>query len=491
MKLLFICQDGVQPSGVATYGYSILEEFPEARLLLLNADETPLAATKDIEAQLSLLPTERSHDVQAVAKAIDENVRRMGSGVTILPNTGDTSWAATEKWLSTIDVELRERIRVLGIVHSDMDTQYNLAVQYSRLSPVWVGVSHRCACVLHDRVSEQGVLVFEVPYPISIPKQFRGSVYKGPIRLAYVGRLEEDQKRVSRLPGLFRELMRLECDFEVTLVGDGPERKALEEAVNLKGIDLAGRVSFTGSVGRERINEIWRDNDVCLLVSAYEGLPLTLLESMAAGVCPVVMEMDSGVSDLIVDDECGYVVSQGDVAAMAECIFTLANNRTKVNEYGRAARKRVSDRFSSEKHFSKLESVIAELWNRPAPEVKNVVSNPVSDSVRALVAQAVHADGQIAVYGAGMFGRKVIDECVASGYPMCAWFDSDVSNSGREYNGVTCREPEDVTNFPDAVFVVGSCEFAEEITERIVREFDALRLKHPSIVSLYGRRGAC
>ena len=483
MTPIFICQDGVQPSGVATYGYAVLRRFPASRMLLLNAADMPPAAPRELTAQILLLPEARSHDPAAVAQALGEIVSECSGPVVILPNTGDTPWTATAELLRMASPALRERVRVLGIVHSDMETQYALATQYRPISPLWIGVSRRCTVELRRRLNADEQVVHELPYPIAVPDESLRAG-EGPLRIAYVGRLEEPQKRVSRLVPLFAELVRRGVDFAATVVGDGPAAADFDRVLTAAGPEVGARVRRVGALGRDGIDEIWRMHDVALLVSAFEGLPLALLEAMAAGVCPVVMAIESGLDELLSDGAEGRVVPQGDIPAMAEVLAVLALDRAMLRRMGEAARRRVQERFSPEAHFASLSAILAKLAQTTVPDASTLAPDPTATAVQRVVDAAAASGRSVAVFGAGMIGRKVVDACFARGLRIGGWFDSDASRAGTTYRGVVCESPKSVVAWPESVFIAASLQFAPAMVARIETEFGSAGRKRPTIITL-------
>ena len=479
--LLYIGQDGLCPSGVTTFGCSLLQQEPTARMLLLNADQAPLIVPANDAARIVTVPGALSHDPSAVARAICDIAARAEGPLTILPNTGDTPWAAVAEFLRTAPDSLRERVRVLGIVHSDMESQYALAECYRTIAPIWIGVSRRCADELRRRVGGKKVVVHELPYPIAIPPA-APRLEGGPLRLAYVGRLEEPQKRVSRLVPLFSELVRRGVDFAATVVGDGPAAEDLDRALSAAGPEVLSRVRRTGVLGRAAVDEVWRNNDVTLLVSAFEGLPLALLESMAAGVCPVAMAIESGLDELTGGGVSGRVVPQGDTTAMAEVLAELARDRALLRRMGEAARCRVHERFSPEAHFASLSAILAQLAQTTVPDASALAPDPTAEAVRRAVDEAAARGRPMAVFGAGMIGRKVIDACCARGLRVDGWFDSDARRAGMIYRGLVCETPNTVVACAESVFIAASLQFAPAMVARIEAEFASSDRMRPTII---------
>jgi glycosyltransferase involved in cell wall biosynthesis len=122
------------------------------------------------------------------------------------------------------------------------------------------------------------------------------------------------------------------------LVGDGPERAALEA--------LGGRwVHFTGA--RSDVPEILAALDAFVLSSDTEGLPLSLLEAMAAEL-PVVCT-DVGGIGAVLDPTTGWLVPAGDAAALTRAFERLRDEPATREALGAAARARVCERYSLER----------------------------------------------------------------------------------------------------------------------------------------------
>src|SRR5581483_5821005 len=470
--LLYICQDGDHPSGVATYGFSLLRHRPDARMLLLNADGPPRLAPVGICDRITPVAERLSHDPQAVAVAIEEMTEHEDR-VLVLPNTGDTPCAAAIAWLRDADEETRQRRRLLGIVHSDTENQFSLAHEYVSVAPVWIGVSKRCADELRRRIACRGAHVEELPYPIAMTAAQRPVTSDGPLRLAYVGRLEETQKRVSRLVPLFEQLAARGIDFRATIAGDGPSACEVRPAVDRMDESVRQKIDLVGAVGPDVVAWIWRTHDVAVLVSAFEGMPLSLLEAMAAGVCPAVMTTRSGVPDLLHDGVNARLAPQGDIAGLADAIASLSRSRDDLARFQHAAAETAAT-FAPVTHFKRFERVVERCWQHPAPDPRTVPFDPVQEAVSNMVKRLRGVGRPVVVYGAGMFGRKVVDACMADGLDVEALIDSDPARDGWRYRGIPCSLPTTVHTHGDAVFAVGSLHFVDEITERLADELAAV-----------------
>lgn len=111
--------------------------------------------------------------------------------------------------------------------------------------------------------------------------------------------------------------------IELLLLGDGPERARLEGLARELGI--ADRVRFLGAGTRAEVLTLFRAVDAALLTSAWENLPHTVLEALAAGT-PVVATAVGGVPEVVRDGENGLLVAPGDVDGLAGAIGRLARD---------------------------------------------------------------------------------------------------------------------------------------------------------------------
>jgi glycosyltransferase involved in cell wall biosynthesis len=134
-----------------------------------------------------------------------------------------------------------------------------------------------------------------------------------PIRLLMIGRLIP-RKNINLL---FEALPKVQAkySFRVQIVGDGPERKALEQKVE-KG-KLAFLVDFVGSVPYGKLIDYYNEADVFVHCSEAEGMPLVVLEAMACGL-PIVGTKVQGIEDLIEHGQNGYLFEPGDTDILAK-----------------------------------------------------------------------------------------------------------------------------------------------------------------------------
>lgn len=180
-----------------------------------------------------------------------------------------------------------------------------------------------------------------------IPPGVNPSLFEGPFedpfagvgkpRVLFVGRLAP-QKGVGTLvaaAGLLED-----PSAQVLLVGDGPERKALEREP--KRIGVGDRVHFVGFLAHERLPAVLAHADLLVLPSIYEELGPVLLEAMQAGL-PIVASKTGGIPDVIEDGVNGLLVPPGNPGALARAIDRLLADRDLARRLSEEARQRAKD----------------------------------------------------------------------------------------------------------------------------------------------------
>jgi glycosyltransferase involved in cell wall biosynthesis len=131
------------------------------------------------------------------------------------------------------------------------------------------------------------------------------------------------------------------ADF--VIAGDGPERGELEAQAGALGV--ADRAIFAGH--RADMPELLSECDLFVLPSLFEGLPLAVLEAMAAGK-PVVATDVGGTAEAVLNGETGLIVPPRDAGALAMAIRRVLDKPEWATAMGAAGRERARCEFSAE-----------------------------------------------------------------------------------------------------------------------------------------------
>jgi phosphatidylinositol alpha-1,6-mannosyltransferase len=147
-------------------------------------------------------------------------------------------------------------------------------------------------------------------------------------------------------------------DSRLVVVGDGDDRRRLEDEVRRRG--LSGAVRFTGFVDSATLAELYRRAALFVMPSTDEGFGLVFLEAMAAGK-PCIALAGTAPAEIVVDGETGRLVERGDRRALAAALGELLGNRELAARLGAAGRDRFEREFRFESFERRLEAALAPL----------------------------------------------------------------------------------------------------------------------------------
>ncbi|MEV8249691.1 glycosyltransferase [Microbacterium sp. NPDC076768] len=203
-----------------------------------------------------------------------------------------------------------------------------------------------------------------IPNAVVLPPP--GSVVRDSAQGVVVASLSE-RKRLEHAVQAIDHAHSADPRINVDIIGEGPEEASLrqqvhelqaEDYVHLRGYDAAARSAFgTASFS--------------LLTSTSEGLPLVLVESMAAGCIPLAYDIHYGPADMITDGADGFLVLNGDVSTLAKRILELQQMPPASVE---AMRRRAIARAAE---FS--DEAITRRWSR---ELRSVYDAKILDTAR-------------------------------------------------------------------------------------------------------------
>ncbi len=191
-------------------------------------------------------------------------------------------------------------------------------------------------------------------------------------RLLYVGRLAAAKGLAILLESL-ASLRSENPDLLLTVVGDGPDRGAIEAQAARLG--LKANVRFLGYRSQDEVRNEMREADVFVLPSFAEGVPVVLMEALASGV-PVVATRVAGVGELVEDGVSGYLVPPGDPVSLADRLGKLIEDPALRSRFGAEGRAKVEEEFDVRCEAARLHSVLTAALRgeqgmkiRPAPGV--------------------------------------------------------------------------------------------------------------------------
>jgi glycosyltransferase involved in cell wall biosynthesis len=204
-------------------------------------------------------------------------------------------------------------IPTIGVLHSDDDFYRDLTDEFIRgqggchlSAAVSVSVFQHEALRALDHGSTR---IVRAPYGAPVPETATSHRAK-PFRFVYVGRLVEEQKRISDTVRGMIALLRRQPDTEFHLCGDGTGRPAVEALIKASG--LGKRIRLHGNLPSDEVRRVLLDSQAMVLLSDYEGIPIALMEAMACGVVPICTKIRSGIGEIVQDGKSGLLVSDRD-----------------------------------------------------------------------------------------------------------------------------------------------------------------------------------
>lgn len=188
-----------------------------------------------------------------------------------------------------------------------------------------------------------------------------------PPNLVMVARFEEQKDHETLLRGL-AEVRHL--TWAIDLLGDGPLRPAMQKLAS--DLDIAERVRF---VGVQPTKEYLLKSQVALMITNWEGLPLSTLEAMRVGL-PLIGTSVGGIPEQITDGESGYLIPRKDwrqLAARLQSLLTDPQLRVQFGAAGKA-------RFEKDFQYSRMLDRVEQVYQAACRQQTGVKTDPLRQS---------------------------------------------------------------------------------------------------------------
>lgn len=225
-----------------------------------------------------------------------------------------------------------DQIKLIAVAHGDEINTYERFQFWSDRLDKIICISQKIIAEFRDRYKVATDKLIYHPNPIYVQHQVvRRISNDGILRIGFAARLTERQKRVHLLPAIIEECIKRKLNVEFNIAGEGEAKDRLVEYVNSR--KLQHTVHILGWISPEKMADFWKEQDVYLNISDFEGMSLAMLESMACGVVPIVTDV-SGVSDLIEDGKNGFVVPVDSWLETVDKIENLSRNRERLQRAG-------------------------------------------------------------------------------------------------------------------------------------------------------------
>lgn len=328
-----------QISGVNTFIETLVRELNKRDFEASILFTTPYAMTLDKsllpDVPTKILTTRQNLPPRQLRKLLHSHLEMMAPCV-FMPNY---DFAA-----SAVSMNLSDSVATLGILHSDDPAHY---VHGYRMGPYWDGIVSVSQFIHNNLMSlnptfadRSSVIHYGIEDAGDVIKAKRESSEK--LKVIYTGRIVQEQKRIMDFVDVVNRLAPHSNRFEFSFVGDGDEmgdfRKRMQTHIN------SGMVKILGRAQPSQIPGLLRNAHVFALTSEFEGLPLSLLESLSAGLVPAVTEIKSGIMEILTHEENAMLAPVGDVDALAANLLKLANDPDMFERLSKASRQTLFDK---------------------------------------------------------------------------------------------------------------------------------------------------
>lgn len=312
--------------------------------------------TKEMEQEI---PTDMedyiriiNYDYERYKESIQETIELL---VSSLPCTVISNWQS-QVMIAAILVKKMypEQMNIISVVHNDKIVLYRRQSYLEPYTDYIFCVSNKIKRIFEEEfhVLKEKLIYKETPVKYTeFKKQYTLNPEK-PLKIGFAARISKFQKRADLLLKVVKELEARKICSVVEIAGNGNYfDKFANEIEGFRNVKLLGCIS------RDAIADFWKEKDVFLSVSDFEGTSISMLEAMSWGVVPVVTKV-SGVDEFVENGMNGYCSEPGDWESVVNNIADIEAHREKLPEYGEICKQYIQERCKEEDYIDVLEKYI-------------------------------------------------------------------------------------------------------------------------------------
>lgn len=197
-------------------------------------------------------------------------------------------------------------------------------------------------------------------YGVDVGQFKKADPKNSPPHFLAVGRFVEKKAPYLTLLAFQKVLLQF-SEARLYVAGDGPLLNVCKQMA--KSLGIASQINFLGPVDHKEIAKLMQQSRAFVQHSIVtpsgdsEGTPNTILEAGACGL-PVISTKHGGIPDVIIHNETGFLVEEGDINAMAKAMCKVLENPNLASEMGEKARERIESLFSLEKSIKGLHNAL-------------------------------------------------------------------------------------------------------------------------------------
>lgn len=236
---------------------------------------------------------------------------------------------------------------------------------YAAIEHMMLGITKKVICVSEfDRQLAKRWFLHNYNRVVTVhngivDKTFNSNIvreYSLPLKLVSVARFSHPKNNMELIKAV-EQINKLYSDnLQLNMVGDGP---LLSEAqAYVSSHKLENDMYFLGS--RTDVDDILNQNDIFCLISNYEGLPISIIEAMRAGM-PIIASDVGGVNELVKDGVNGFLIPRGNISELVEKLKYILDHKELIKFMGETSRKIYEEEYTADRMNQKILSVYNEV----------------------------------------------------------------------------------------------------------------------------------
>lgn len=341
--------------GVQNFFFNLLSHFPvnEFSIRWIYEDSPDLGTSLPRPFNIGepvLFPLAKANEESTVAMAA-----RMA---TLISDRPGAVFANFWHDLATLHLYPRSHKTIFYVCHDE--GYLKLAGEYEFMIDVFIAHNYQFYEAMYNAMPHRCGDIYFIPYGVPVPENMDRSVPGDTLKLVIAARMQES-KGIMDIPFIDDALQRRRIKVEWTIIGSGPEKERLQRAVQGRN-----RFSFFAPEHNDEVVALMSRQDVFVLPSRLDGLPVALLESMSVGCVPVISAFNEGIRGVVTPD-IGYVLPIGAHEAFADAIASLHLNRSEWVAKSAACRKKIAAEYNAPVQAMKYYALVADYLKLKKP----------------------------------------------------------------------------------------------------------------------------
>jgi glycosyltransferase involved in cell wall biosynthesis len=214
-----------------------------------------------------------------------------------------------------------------------------LAQKYHYLIDVFIAHNYAIYETLQTLFPTRKERIYFIPHGVNVANARRSANTDKPLRIVFLAR-HHILKGIYDIPVINQRLADNNIRVEWTILGDGQER---ENFINQTS--HLDNFKFSIPQNSEQVLATLAQNDIYILPSRKDGLPVSMLEAMSVGCVPIVSKFSEGIKKVVTSD-IGYIIDVGRTDLFAETIAYLHTNRMVLEEKSSNAVRKIEEEYN-------------------------------------------------------------------------------------------------------------------------------------------------